>query len=75
MTCIVCKNGSTKPGKVTVSVDKGKTVVMIREVPAEICTNCGEEYIDAETMKDLEKLVSNAQKAGLNLAIQQYKAA
>ncbi|MCU0661091.1 MAG: type II toxin-antitoxin system MqsA family antitoxin [Myxococcota bacterium] len=75
MTCIACKKGSTLPGKVTVTIDKGATVVVIRDVPAHVCSTCGEEYIDADTMRDLEKLVCAAQKAGLNIAIQHFKAA
>ncbi len=75
MTCIVCKKGSTQPGTTTVSIDKGATIVVIRDVPAEICSTCGEEYIDAHIMKDVEKLVASAQKAGLNIAIQQFNAA
>ena len=75
MKCIVCKNGSTEPGTVTVTVDKRTTVVVIRDVPAAVCTTCGEEYIDADTMKEIEKLVKSAQKAGMNVAVQQFKAA
>ena len=75
MKCIACKNGSTKPGTVTVTVDKQTTVVVIRDVPAEVCSTCGEEYIDADTMKELEKLVQSAQKAGMNVAVQHFIAA
>ena len=75
MTCIVCKKGDTQNGTTTVSIDKGTSIVVIRDVPAEICSTCGEEYIDAKTMKDVEKLVSAAQKAGLNIAVQQFHAA
>ena len=75
MKCIVCKNGSTEPGTVTVTVDKRTTVVVIRDVPAAVCTTCGEEYIDADTMREIEKLVKSAQKAGMNVAVQQFKAA
>ena len=75
MTCIVCKKGSTQPGKVTVTIDKGVTVVVVREVPAQVCSTCGEEYIDAETMREIEKLVTSAQIAGLHIAVQTFKAA
>jgi YgiT-type zinc finger domain-containing protein len=75
MTCIVCKKGVTQPGKATVTIDKAQTVVVIRDIPAQVCTTCGEEYIDADTMRHLEKLVAVAQKAGLNIAVQQFKAA
>ena len=75
MRCIVCKKGTTQPGTATVSIDKGATIVVIRDVPAEICATCGEEYIAADTMKHIEKIVTAAQKAGLNIAVQQFKAA
>ncbi len=75
MRCIVCKKGFTGPGTTTMSIDKGDTVVVIRDVPAAVCSTCGEEYLDADTIKQVEKLVANAQKAGLNIAVQHYKAA
>ena len=75
MKCIVCKKGSTEPGTTTVSIDKDATIVVIRGVPAAICSTCGEEYIDADTIKDIEKIVESAQKAGLNIAVQQFNAA
>ena len=75
MRCIACKKGVTEPGTTTMSVDKGDTVVVIRDVPDEICSTCGEEYLDAKTIKEVEKLVASAQKAGLNIAVQNFKAA
>jgi YgiT-type zinc finger domain-containing protein len=75
MTCIACKNGLTAHGKVTVSIDKGTTVVVIRDVPAQICSTCGEEYIDPDTMRELERLVASAERAGLHIAVQHFKAA
>ena len=75
MNCIVCKKGSTRLEKVTVSIDKNDTVVVIRDVPAQVCSTCGEEYINATTMKDIERLVKTAQKAGMSIAIQQFHAA
>ena len=75
MRRIACKKGVTEPGTTTMSVDKEDTVVVIRDVPAEICSTCGEEYLDAQTTKEVEKLVASAQKAGLNVAVQNFKAA
>ena len=43
MKCIVCKNGTTQPGKVTVTVDKRTTVVVIRDVPASVCIHFTEQ--------------------------------
>ena len=39
MTCVLCKNGVTRPGMVTVTLERGKTVVVVRDVPADVCEN------------------------------------
>jgi len=34
----------------------GETTIVIRDVPAQICTTCGEEYVDAGTGKRLSQI-------------------
>ena len=46
MNCVLCKNGVTRPGLVTVTLEREKTVVIVRDVPADVCENCGEYYLD-----------------------------
>lgn len=48
MRCIRCKNGTTAPGRATLTLDRDGSVVVIRGVPAEICGACGEEYMSGE---------------------------
>jgi YgiT-type zinc finger domain-containing protein len=47
MRCVLCKNGETRPGTVTVTLERGKTVVVVRDVPADVCENCSEYYLDS----------------------------
>ena len=75
MRCIVCKHGETEPGRVTLSVERQGAVVVIRDVPAEVCATCGEEYLSAPVMKELEAAVERAQDAGVDVAVRHYKAA
>ena len=53
MRCIACKNGTTKPGRTSYVVDRNGRVVVIRDVPAEICEQCGEVYFDERTAQSL----------------------
>lgn len=46
MRCVICKHGKTAPGHVTVTLQRGQTVVIMRDVPADVCQNCGEYYLD-----------------------------
>ena len=48
MKCVICKTGETRPGKTTVTLQRGATTVLIKDTPAEICQNCGEYYLSEE---------------------------
>ncbi|MBR8826654.1 MAG: type II toxin-antitoxin system MqsA family antitoxin [Gomphosphaeria aponina SAG 52.96 = DSM 107014] len=45
MNCVICKNGNTQPGLVTVTLERENCIVILKEVPAEVCENCGEYYL------------------------------
>lgn len=45
MICTICKTGETHPGTTTVTLQRDNSVVVIRDVTAEICGNCGEYYL------------------------------
>jgi YgiT-type zinc finger domain-containing protein len=47
MKCVLCKNGETRLRTVTVTLERGKTVVVVRDVPADVCGNCGEYYLES----------------------------
>ncbi|KAF0101312.1 MAG: hypothetical protein FD187_3125 [bacterium] len=51
MKCALCKTGQTHPGKTTVTLQRGDSVVVIRDVPAEICEDCGEYFLDELTAR------------------------
>jgi YgiT-type zinc finger domain-containing protein len=34
MRCVICKEGDTAPGRVTVTLQRGDTVIIVRDVPA-----------------------------------------
>ena len=59
--CPLC-GGDKKPGSTTYSVDLGDGVVVVRSVPAQICSQCGEEWIDSQTAQALEEIVKTAKK-------------
>ena len=58
--CPLC-GGQKRVGTTTFSVDNGESLVVVRTVPATICEQCGEEWIDNETAQALERIVVEAQ--------------
>ena len=57
--CPVCEGKKTE-GTTTYTVDLGFGVVVVRDVPARICSQCGEEWIDASVARSLENIVLSA---------------
>jgi YgiT-type zinc finger domain-containing protein len=48
MRCAICKHGETAPGVATVTLQRDGAVIVIKNVPADICENCGEYYLAEE---------------------------
>ncbi|MCF8296132.1 MAG: type II toxin-antitoxin system MqsA family antitoxin [Melioribacteraceae bacterium] len=74
MKCQLCKNGKTEKGRVTVTLERGNTVVLIKNVPADICDNCGEFYLDEETTYNILCKAENAAQNNAEVEILQYAA-
>lgn len=75
MICVICKNGETQLGKATVTLEREETTLVIKGVPAQVCGNCGEEYVDEETTARLLKTAEDAARAGVQVDVRQYVAA
>ncbi len=56
MICVICKNGETEPGATTSTLERGSTIIFVRGIPAEVCNNCGEAYIDSQVVANLHNL-------------------
>lgn len=59
--CPIC-NGYKSSSTTTFSVDLGYGVVVIRDVPAIVCEQCGSEWIQDKEAELLEKIVEDAKK-------------
>ena len=73
-TDTICKHGETQPGRTTETYELGAAVVVVRGIPAEVCSECGEAYTDSETTQRLEALVTNVRRPGA-VVIQEWQAA
>lgn len=55
-SCYFCK-GKTKVKSVNVDFRWGDKLSVVKNVPVEVCTQCGERYYSAEISKKLDELV------------------
>ena len=59
--CLLC-GGTKKPGKTIFTVDLGFSIVVVRNVPATVCSLCGTDWIDDTMASKLEDIVNDARK-------------
>lgn len=70
-TCPIC-GGSKVRGTTTFTVDLGFGVVVIRNVPALVCEQCGADWIADETAERLEATVNDARKRHRQVEVSAY---
>ena len=74
MKCTFCKQGTTKQGNVTVTLNRGNTVVVIKNVPAEVCENCSEYFLSEKTTEQVLSWAEDAVRKGAEVEILRYAA-
>jgi YgiT-type zinc finger domain-containing protein len=75
MKCPLCKSGM-KPSFTSLPYEIGDDrIVVIRNVPAIVCRQCGEFFIEIPIVRIVEKIVSSAKENGIMLGFVQYKQA
>ena len=74
MKCTICKNGITKPGVTVITLHKNGCIIVIKDVPAQICDNCGEYYLDEEVTEKLFKQINSSLREGIEIEVLKYVA-
>jgi YgiT-type zinc finger domain-containing protein len=75
MKCVICRNGETTPGLADKAFSYDGMTLVLKDVPAEICDNCGERYFDADVTGKLLKLARSAAVEGVVVDVRRYVAA
>ena len=56
MVCAVCGKRGARVRRVTRTCGKGKTFLLIEAVPVVTCSRCGESYLTAKTLQEIERI-------------------
>lgn len=70
--CYFC-GGKLEPGLATMPFVVGSSVVIIKQVPAEVCTQCGEAIMDSEVAAVVDGLLKQVQQFGFEVSIITYE--
>ena len=74
-TCDVCGKKGARLRRVTRSYARGKAEFLIRGVPVVSCPHCGESYMTAETLHELERIKLHRHQLAVQrpVAVAQYR--
>lgn len=74
MKCVICKYGETQADLVTVTLERDESIVIIKRVPAEVCDDCGEYYLNDAITEQVLKRAEVAVSNGAEVEIIRYAA-
>ena len=72
MKCAICRHGHTESGFTTVTLERNQTTLVFKQVPADICENCGEVYLSSEINRTLLKQAEQELQRGVFLEMVNY---
>jgi YgiT-type zinc finger domain-containing protein len=56
MICEVCGKEGARVRRIARTYGKGKDILVIENVPVVTCSHCGESYLEAETLHEIERI-------------------
>ena len=74
MKCVTCKHGEFEPGETTLTFERDESVVVVRNVPARVCDNCGEVVLEEDVAKKSFDMAQSELDKGVEVEITKYAA-
>lgn len=71
MKCFLCK-GTARDALTTFMVDLGNCIVIVKNVPSQVCGQCGEVSYSTGVTKELERIVDSMRAAIAEIAVINY---
>jgi len=75
MKCPSC-GGVMIKGRINLPYEIGEDkVIVVKGVPAWVCEQCGDSFVEIEVARKVEKIVEAAEKDGVTLGFVEYREA
>ena len=75
MTCTVCGQAHPVPGTATVTLERDGATLVMKDVPALVCPNCGEEYVSDDVATRVTEIADRAFREGITVDVRHYAGA
>ena len=56
MICEICGKEGARVRRIARTYGKGKDILVIENVPVVTCSHCGESYLEAETLHEINRI-------------------
>jgi YgiT-type zinc finger domain-containing protein len=74
LKCVICKHGHIRPGLTTSTLTRDALTRVVKNVPAGVCENCGEAYVDEDIAARVFIAAEEAAQAGVQVEVLEYVA-
>jgi YgiT-type zinc finger domain-containing protein len=71
--CMNCPEGQYQASAATRTLERGETILVVREVPALVCGLCGETAFSPAVSERLEELVEEAAAGGVETLVRRWR--
>jgi YgiT-type zinc finger domain-containing protein len=72
-SCSICKIGELTSGKVTVTLERNGSIVLLKNVDAQVCNNCSSYFLTSEMTRNVLQKAENSVKNGAELEVIQMQ--
>lgn len=70
MVCRICGRQRARVRRVARTYGKGKALLVIENIPVVSCPQCGESYLTAETLHEIERLKLHRKSLAVERAVE-----
>ena len=71
MTCFMCK-GKLENKLTNYIADLGDTIIIVKDVPSQVCQQCGEVSYSDEVARQLEQIVRTLKSQSMEIVVTHY---
>ncbi|MDM8522978.1 type II toxin-antitoxin system MqsA family antitoxin [Desulfococcaceae bacterium HSG8] len=69
MMCDICGKKNARIRHITRSYGKGSKLLIIENIPAVRCPSCGETYLTADTLHEIERIKLNSKEIAVRRSV------
>jgi YgiT-type zinc finger domain-containing protein len=69
MICDICGKKGARIRRVARTYGKGRDILVIENIPVIACPHCGESYLEAETLHEIERIKLHKKSFAVNRSV------